>query len=90
MKTNSESMAALFDNFADQLAKLLKDGKTIVDKDGEVHQITPDAATFNVVRQFLKDTGTNIAPNSSKKVNEIAEMLPFTGSEQDDEEHYTH
>jgi hypothetical protein len=88
MKTNSESMAALFDTFAEQLAKLLKEGKTAVNKDGEVIQLTPDAATFNVVRQFLKDTGTTIAPNSNKKVNDLAEMLPFTGSEHDEEEHY--
>ncbi|MBY5849800.1 hypothetical protein HFN51_04410 [Rhizobium leguminosarum] len=88
MKTNSDSMAALFDNFADELAKLIKEGKTVVDKDGEVHKITPDAATFNVVRQFLKDTGTTIAPNTNKKVNAIADMLPFSGSEDEGDEAY--
>jgi hypothetical protein len=88
MKTNSESMAALFDTFAEGLAKLLKEGKTAVNKDGEVVQLTPDAATFNVVRQFLKDTGTTIAPNSNKKVNDIAEMLPFTGEEHEEDSHF--
>jgi archaellum component FlaG (FlaF/FlaG flagellin family) len=81
MKTNTESLANLFDNFADELAKLLKQGKTIVDKEGEIQQVTPDAATFNVIRQFLKDTGTTIAPNSNPKVNSIADSLPFDGSE---------
>ncbi len=84
MKTNSETLAALFDNFADELAKLLKDGKVVVDKDGEVQKVTPDAATFNVIRQFLKDTGTTVAPNSSPKVNSIVDGLPFpTGDEMD-------
>jgi len=81
MKTDGKALASLFDNFADELAKLLKQGKTIVDKEGEIHQITPDAATFNVIRQFLKDTGTTIAPNTSEKVNTLADMLPFSGEE---------
>jgi hypothetical protein len=88
MKTNSDSLAALFDNFADELAKLLKDGKTIVDKEGEVHKITPDAATFNVIRQFLKDTGTNVAPGTSEKVNSIVDNLPYAAEDDGETDHY--
>lgn len=88
MRTNKTGLEALFDNFADELGKLLKEGKTVVDKDGEVRQITPDAATLNVVRQFLKDTGTTVAPNSNQKVNSIVDNLPFAGEDDDGDPAY--
>jgi hypothetical protein len=74
-------MAALFDKFADSLNDLITNGKTVVTKEGEVVSLSPDAATLNVVRQFLKDTGTTIAPGTSAKVNDLAANLPFDGSE---------
>lgn len=90
MKTDTKAMAALFDQFAEVLRKTIVDGKTVVDKDGEVVQLTPDAATLNVVRQFLKDTGTNIAPGTHEVVNDLASRLPFDGSEHAEDETYTH
>lgn len=86
MKTDSKALANLFDAFADQLRDLVVDGKTVVDKEtGEVIKITPDAASLNVVRQFLKDTGTTIAPGTHTVVNDLASRLPFDGSEHDDD-----
>jgi len=81
MKTNSKSLESLFDAFADQLKTILTEGRTVVDKEGEVVQLTPDAASLNVIRQFLKDTGTAPAPGTNPVVNDIAANLPFDGSE---------
>ena len=82
MKTNKSALDNLFDAFADQLKTILQDGRTVVDKEtGEAVQITPDAASLNVIRQFLKDTGTLPAPGTNPTVNEIASTLPFDGSE---------
>ncbi|TCR92569.1 hypothetical protein [Rhizobium sp. BK376] len=88
MKTDTNALESLFDTFADGLSKLLREGRTAVNKDGEIVQLTPDAATFNVIRQFLKDTGTTVAPGKSEKVNSIVENLPFGLPEDDNTEAY--
>lgn len=89
MKTDKSAMDGLFDKFAELLAETLDQGKAVVDKDtGEIVRVTPDAATLNVVRQFLKDTGTQLQPGtSSPVVDSLASRLPFDGSEHD-EEHF--
>lgn len=83
MKTNSASMEALFDAFADTLKDTLINGKTVVDKDGEVQSITPDSASLSVIRQFLKDQNITVAPGTNNVVNDIASNLPFNGEEYD-------
>ncbi|PLP55555.1 hypothetical protein CYK37_30150 [Mesorhizobium loti] len=89
MKTNSKALESLFDAFAEQLSTILTDGRTVVDKEtGEAVKITPDAASLNVIRQFLKDTGTAPAPGTNPVVNNIAQNLPFDGSEHRDD--YAH
>lgn len=90
MKTKTSNLHELFDQFAEVLKDTIVNGKTAVDKDGEVVKLTPDAATLNVVRQFLKDTGTNVAPGTHEVVNDIAKSLPFDGSEHQDDDQYTH
>lgn len=82
MKTNSKALESLFDAFADQLSAILTEGRTVVDKEtGEAVKVTPDAASLNVIRQFLKDTGTAPVPGTNPVVNDIAANLPFNGSE---------
>ncbi|MGN6552071.1 MAG: hypothetical protein ACTHJ3_19575 [Pararhizobium sp.] len=91
MKTDSKAMASLFDAFAEVLRDTVVNGKTVEDKaTGEIVKITPDAATLNVVRQFLKDTGTNIAPGTNPVVNDIASRLPFNGEEYQDDAYPRH
>lgn len=86
MKTDNKAMQGLFDQFADILKETLVEGKAVVDKDsGEIVRVTPDAATLNVVRQFLKDTNTGIAPGSNETVNDISKHLPFNGEEYDED-----
>lgn len=82
MKTDSKALGDLFDAFAGQLKTILEEGRTVIDKEtGEAVKVTPDSASLNVIRQFLKDTGTAPVPGANKVVNDIASMLPFDGSE---------
>jgi light-regulated signal transduction histidine kinase (bacteriophytochrome) len=89
MKTDKSAMDGLFDKFAELLAETLDQGKAVVDKDsGDIVRVTPDAATLNVVRQFLKDTGTVLQPGTTNSaVDKLAQSLPF-GGEEHEEEHY--
>lgn len=82
MKTNREALANLFDRFAEELNTILTEGKSVVDKTtGEIVQVSPDASTLNVVRQFLKDMDVSVAPNTNETVNSLAANLPFDGRE---------
>jgi predicted deacylase len=82
MKTNKTGLEDLFDTFAAQLKTILTDGRTVVDKEtGEAVQVTPDAASLNVILNFLKHTGTTVAPGTNPVVNDIVANLPFDGSE---------
>ncbi|QGJ74084.1 hypothetical protein [Sinorhizobium meliloti] len=87
MKTDKSKMDGLFDKFAELLAETLDQGKAVIDKDtGEITRVTPDAATLNVVRQFLKDTGTVLQPGTSHEAVERLRNrdLPFGGEEYED------
>lgn len=85
-RTDQKAIDALFDAFADTLKDLIVNGKSVLDKDtGEAVRITPDAATLNVVRQFLEKNGGTVLPGSNNKVNDLASMLPFDGSEYDED-----
>jgi light-regulated signal transduction histidine kinase (bacteriophytochrome) len=84
MKTDKSKMDGLFDKFAELLAETLEQGKAVVNKEtGELERVTPDAATLNVVRQFLKDTGTVLQPGTSHEAVERLRNrdLPFNGEE---------
>ncbi|WP_085025253.1 hypothetical protein [Ensifer aridi] len=88
-RTDSKAMEALFDAFADTLKDMIVNGRAAVDKEtGEVVRITPEAASLNVIRQFLKDNGQTVLPGTNKTVNDIASQLPFSGEEY--EEGYAH
>ena len=82
-RTDTSAMEALFDAFALTLKDLIVNGKTAVDKEGEIVTLTPDAASLNVVRQFLKDNQQSVLPGTNSVVNDIAASLPFDGSEYD-------
>ncbi|MDX0455481.1 hypothetical protein GOC72_18675 [Sinorhizobium medicae] len=84
-RTDSKAMEGLFDAFANTLKDMIANGKTVVDKEGEVVKLTPDAASLNVVRQFLKDNGQSVLPGTNSAVNDLASSLPFDGSEYNSE-----
>ncbi len=86
MKTDKSAMDGLFDKFAELLSETLDQGKAVVDKETGEITVTPDAATLNVVRQFLKDTGTVLQSGTNNEaVNRLRDReLPFSGEEYED------
>jgi hypothetical protein len=79
MSRNSK-LNAIFDILADEMEKMLTDGKLAIDKEsGEAVHISPDAATLNVIRQFLKDNGITAASEGQghDKLLSIGQSLPF-------------
>lgn len=45
------------------------------------------AADLNVIRQFLKDNGIEVVPNSGSTLDKVAEILPVF---EDEDEHVRH
>ena len=67
-----DSMSEEFDK---SLLQILKDGRQVVNKDGEVVNVEASAADLNVIRQRLKDCGVTAMPANNNPIGNImAEM----------------
>lgn len=78
MKTTSKALEAVFDLLAEEFKAQLRDGKIAYDKNtGEEIKLSPDAATLNVIRQFLKDQGIEAIGEKSDQLGDLAASLPF-------------
>ena len=65
----------LGDEFDKRLLDVLRKGRQVINRDGEVQQVEASAADLNVIRQRLKDCGVTAVPvNSSPIGNIVAEM----------------
>jgi hypothetical protein len=72
-------LEALHDLLATEMNNILKNGKIVV-VDGEATKVSPDAATLNAVRQFLKDNSIEAPHGGTEAINGLKESvtrLPF-------------
>jgi hypothetical protein len=79
-RASKEVMSRLHAALAKEMATILDEGVTEVDKSsGEIVKVTPGAAYLNVVRQFLKDNGID-NPHVGEELDEkkVFTGLPFT------------
>lgn len=72
MKTNSETLGALLDLFAETLRTQL-----IAD---------PNASTLNVIRQFLKDNGITARAIKGSPIGDLVASLPTFAPDDGDED----
>lgn len=73
----NEKLQDIYDLLVNEMEKMLTEGKTVVAGD-EVVKVSPDAATLNVIRQFLKDNNVGGAPVPSNPANRLLDKLPFS------------
>lgn len=73
---SKDKLKSIYDQFVNELEKMLTEGKTVVAGD-DVVKVSPDAATLNVIRQFLKDQNFNGAPVDTNPAKRLVDMLPF-------------
>ena len=73
---SKDKLDGIYTLLVDAMEKLLTDGKTVVAGD-EVVKVTADAATLNVIRQFLKDNNVGGGPVESNPANRLIDKLPF-------------
>jgi hypothetical protein len=76
MSTRKQRLELLYDLLVNEMEKMLTEGKSVVAGD-EVVKVSPDAATLNTVRQFLKDNNIGGADVAANPANRLIDKLPF-------------
>lgn len=74
MKADSNALEALHELLAQTLSKAIKDGQTVVTKDGEAVRQDAPASLLSVARQFLKDNEIT-AGLGNKDVSELEKAI---------------
>jgi hypothetical protein len=82
-RASSEALSRLHAALAEEMRKILQEGVTEVDNSGELVRVTPGAAYFNAIRQFLKDNGID-NPSVGEELNTSSKFqgLPFTQADE--------
>ena len=85
-----DALDPLHKALAEHFADVLVNGEEVKSVDRETGEVTlkrvpPSAAMLNQIRQFLKDNGVEAA-STSQRMRNLTEGLPFSGSEDEDEE----
>lgn len=83
MRASEETMAKIHELLAEDMLRRVRDGETVVTKDGEAIQVPPSAATLNVIRQFLKDNHIEGIPQKENALGQLIDSLPFDEDDED-------
>ncbi len=83
-KASKELMSQLHGALAKEMAKMLNEGVTAVNDDGEVIKLTPGAAHLNAIRQFLKDNQIEAVkiPELEEAIRNPQVKLPFSETDE--------
>jgi|19_taG_2_1085344.scaffolds.fasta_scaffold04382_6 hypothetical protein len=66
------------------LLDILKNGREVVTKSGEVIRVQATAADLNVARQRLKDCGISVEATDTNPIGNIIEEMQLRGMNMDD------
>jgi len=82
-KATSKLLAELHGTLAREMKKILEEGVTATNQDGEVVKLTPGASHMNVIRQFLKDNNVeNLSVAEELNAAAPKVQLPFTQTDE--------
>jgi len=82
-KASAKALAELHGALAKEMKRILEDGVTATNDEGEIVKLTPGASHLNVIRQFLKDNSvenTVVAEELNQAAPKVA--LPFTNTDE--------
>jgi S1-C subfamily serine protease len=69
----------LSDQLDNRLLDLIKNGRKIMTKDGDLVQVEATAADLNIVRQRLKDCGISTNPTEENPIGAIINEMKANG-----------
>ena len=71
----SDTLETMGNEFDSHLLGVLKKGRQVMDKDGNIQTIEASAADLNVIRQRLKDCGITSMATSGSPIGNIVEEM---------------
>lgn len=79
----SEKLQQLFNDFVDELGRVVKEGRKVSTKDGDIVNVTADATYFDVARKLLEQHGIGEKTGGGKKIAGLLDDIetPFRGDE---------
>jgi hypothetical protein len=76
-RASEDALGALHEALAQHMLNVLKGDEV-------------KAADLNVIRQFLKDNGIEVVPNSGSTLDKVADIIPVFEDEDEDEQDVRH
>jgi len=76
MSSNLDQMS---DDFDKALLGLLKEGRKVMNRDGDLIDVPATAADLNVIRQRLKDCGITAMPTTANPIGNIVKEMQARG-----------
>lgn len=84
-KASEAALAQLHALLANAFTGIIKDGVTIMNRDGEEVKVTAPAAYLKEAREFLKDNNVDAIPSANPALQSLAAVLPFPAPGDDQE-----
>lgn len=84
-KASKTAMDELHALLATALTGIIRDGVTIMDKEGNAVKVSAPATFFKEAREFLKDNGVEALPEANKGLQNLASSLPFPAPDDEGE-----
>lgn len=81
MAASKDLMSRLHEALATEMSKMLDEGVTAKDEEGNIVKLSPSPSTMNVIRQFLKDNNIEADLAKSKPLQSVVAKLPFEGED---------
>lgn len=88
-KASQAAMAELHALLAKALTSIVKDGVTMLDRQGNEVKVAAPASYFKEAREFLKDNGVEALPTANQGLKDLAASLPFPSPEDIEDERIT-
>ena len=76
-KASEAALAKLHELLAEAFTGIIKDGVTVLDRQGNEVKLTAPAAYLKEAREFLKDNNVDAIPSANPAIQNLASVLPF-------------
>lgn len=83
-KASEAALAKLHELLAEAFTGIIRDGVTVMDRQGEAVTVTAPAAYLKEAREFLKDNNVDAIPQANPALQNLASVLPFPAPGEDE------
>lgn len=84
-KASEAALAKLHELLAEAFTGIIRDGVTVMNREGKEVKLTAPAAYLKEAREFLKDNNVDAIPQANPALQSLAAVLPFPAPDDDPE-----